>query len=119
MKISMGLLLSVTVGNMMVKDIREMYKFYEWYSGAPVWTHQLPRLYDQTHEAIKAQHPFTKGIDSSSINHDNWEAVLADLIAKHGDEFDISRPLLDKHLHRDPIGEAVEIVGEEKDIKAN
>lgn len=115
MQITMGTLLGVTKGKLM-GDIDDLYKFYNYYTGASVFTHQLPRLYEQTHKTIAAQYPFLYNIDLSDVTRDNWKTMLSNLVEEYGDSFDVARPLISKHLVKDPLEEAVDMFGEDRVI---
>lgn len=113
MNVTMATLLGVTTGRLM-GDMGDLYRFYEAYTGSPVFTHQLPRLFHQTHQTIIAQYPFIRKVDLSEIDRDNYKVVLSNLVAEHGDSFDVARPLLTKHLVKEPISELVDKVGADK-----
>jgi len=92
MIITLSTLLGVTKGRLM-GDMDDLFDFYNFYVGMPVFTQQLPRIYEQTREAITAQHPFLNSIDLSDITKENYKVILGNLIAEHGDSFDVARPL--------------------------
>lgn len=115
MTITMATLLGVTKGTLM-GDIGDLYRFYEDYIGSPVFTHQMPRLFEQTSDTITAQHPFLNEVDLGIVNRDNCKVVLSNLICEHGDSFDVARPLMDKHLVKEPISELVDMIDADRVI---
>jgi hypothetical protein len=124
----LGDLLSFTTGAFVSPGhMSDVHKLAEWITDGPVWTHQLPRLFDPIKAEIEAQHPWITAIakpefnfPDSISNDDARELVMSWLQTQsrqYGELHQLTRPDVFGVLHqRDPIDEAVEMVGPDRVI---
>lgn len=104
--------LSCSTGRLL-GDIGGVYKVAQFFTGGPVWTHQLARLGPLMEAEIKRQHPDLPGHeDAGHVDGLNWKAALDGWIERHGATIALAKPEGDVFAPRDPVGEAEQILAD-------
>lgn len=85
--LSIGAVLTITTGIVMVEGFKGVHEAFEWIMGHPVWTHEMPRFGDAARDRVVAQYPDFP-VEASSAN---FRTVLADATAKYGDTITIQQ----------------------------
>lgn len=97
------------VKGVLLCDIGKVYEVLNFLTGDNLFTHQLPRAGRECMPHVFKQHPFIKTIDVSDINSENWKEKLAEIKRQHPNELTLIA--IGDYQHRDPIAEAVEMMG--------
>lgn len=115
-----GDLLSWTTGALVSPDhMRGVSAVAEFLTDGPVWTHQLPRLFDPVKAEIQRQHPWIASITAPDFGEaaDAEQRVreyVADVAARHGEHHELTRSAFFGAHRRDPITEAEEMFGADR-----
>jgi hypothetical protein len=85
---TLGQILSITDGHLMC-SMEGVYDILNHMTGEDLFTNQLPRAGDWAKPILRARFPNLADINLDHVNSDNYLQVLADLVAIHGDAFDV------------------------------
>lgn len=91
MKLTLAQVLNITTGRLLSK-MEDVYIALDFLTGDNLMTHQLPRAMGETREALLAQLPADVAainLDDADITPENVQQVVSDLVAKHGNEFEV------------------------------
>lgn len=110
--INLGQLISVGRGILMT-EIREVHEILDYLTGDKLFTHQLPRAFHAVSPHLLAKYPFLNDIDLSSVNENNWESVLNELVKQYGNEFEI-KPI-NNWQSKEPLSELAEMMEDRDD----
>jgi hypothetical protein len=115
-----GDVLSITDGHLVSpRHIAGVYDILTFMTGDNLFTHQLPRAMDECRPHLLRLYPELRGVDGSSVNESNWHAWLDDRVQEFGETLTITPLPRGVHAFKDPIDEAVEMVGAERVITVN
>lgn len=115
-----GDILSITDGCLVSpRHIEGVYDILNFMTGDNLFTHQLPRASDECRPHLLTLHPQLSSADASGVTPDNWKAWLADRVKEFGETLPVTPLPRGVHAFKDPIDEAVEMVGAEKVIAVN
>jgi hypothetical protein len=115
---TLGEVLSVTTG-VLLTDIGNVYGILNFLTDDNLFTHQLPRACRECGPYILAAHPQLASVDTTGVGADNFRDWLARQVETHGDAFALT-PMDDGiHDYRNPVSEAVEMVGKARVIAVN
>lgn len=114
---SLGAVLTVTTGRMLVDDIGDLYAILNHMTGDNLFTHQLPRAGDACQEPLLAQLPQLRDVVVPDLHGGDayrvWLTQQAELL---GSEFAVEP--IEQWESREPIEELSEMVGCSKPIVA-
>jgi hypothetical protein len=112
----LGDILSVTTGRLLSRDgIDGVYQILNYLTGAPVFTHQIPRAVDHCQLPLLRQHPeLLDVVPQTNAEIEQIEAWLTEQEQRFGETLEVSP--IDGWVHRDPIAEAVEMFGADRVI---
>lgn len=112
-RFTLGAVLSVTTGTLLC-DIGDVYVILNHMTGDNLFTHQLPRASEECAPHLRKQFPALADETAADVTKENWREWLTAAEARYGNAFDVE-PLPDgAHEVRDPIAEAVDMVGPER-----
>lgn len=118
-KFHIGDILSITHDRLVSpRHIEGVYDILDYMTGDKLFTHQLPRAADECKPILFKQFPFLNKIDSSNVTTDNWEDWLKTQILNYGEWHYVTIALKDEHEIKNPITEAIELIGKDKVIVA-
>ena len=106
--------LSITTGVLLREPFSDVHELAEFLAGFPIWTHQFARkdLWDSLTDAISQQHPnLPTEIDADM--RDRWADWLVEQERVFGRTI-LLKPMPGSAEQRDPIEEAVEMVGADR-----
>lgn len=109
----LGTVLSLTTDVLLRESFGDVAECAEFLADMPIWTHQRVVLKDPLMHAIVAQHPDLPVGELTEGERANWQNWLADQEAIHGTEISL-RPAPEWFSARDPIKDAVDLVGEDR-----
>jgi hypothetical protein len=113
----LGDVLTVTTGHLLSPSGMEgVYKILSWLTGESVYTHQIPRALDQSRAAVLRQFPQLLAADTDGITAENHGPRLAELVAKHGEWFDVEQLPAGEDGPRDPAAELAGMIGKDRVI---
>jgi hypothetical protein len=108
----LGDVLSITTGCLVSpRHIEGVYDILNFMTGDNLFTHQLPRVWEECRPHLQAQHPQLAAIDASGVNKDNWRAWLDEQVAVYGEMLPVRPVPADAHEQIDPIAEAIAMMG--------
>lgn len=108
-----GDILSVR-GERLLRSMDGVYKLCNFLTGDNLFTHQLIRAHEPCRQALINQFPDLADYDDSTVNHENFEAWLAVQVKKYGEYRDVEPMPKGEWRYKDPVSEAVELVGQDK-----
>jgi len=115
----LGDVLTVTTGRLLSpRHIEGLYDILNYLHSDNLFTHQLPRASDDAKPFLFEQHPHLKSVDDSGVTSDNWRDWLAEQVANFGETLPVSPIPRAAELHRDPMAELLEMVGDKPIIVA-
>ena len=119
MKFHIGTVLSI-VGKCLLapNKTEDIYKILNYMTNDNLFTHQLPRAIDECRPWILRQHPQLENYNDDGCCNTNWEEFLKEQVAKFGEHLDIEPIPTGEHDYKNPIDEAVEIVGDKSKVIA-
>ena len=106
---SLGAILTITTGKLLVPDIGPVYKILGYMTGDTLFTHQLPRAGRFCAEPILEQHPQLREVTGDDITTENWTQKVADLKVKYGKVLPIEPLAPGTWEHINPVTELVEM----------
>lgn len=106
---SLAVVLTVTTGKMLVRDIGEVYEILNFMTGDELFTHQLPRAARECAPHLVRQHPVLSVVNAEHVNGENWRAFLAEQVARIGQALSVEPIPADDHRRVDPIAELYEM----------
>lgn len=114
----LGAVITATTGRMVARDgFGAVHKLFEYISGGPVWTHQLPRLFDECKPGLEEQFPWMCDIVfPDNIHGTNWEQWLDEQVTIHGATLRVKPIDPSQYYVINPIQEAVDMMGLESVI---
>lgn len=112
---TLGEVLSVLLGKMLVLDHSGMYTVAQFMTGRPVYTMELPDVYKVLRPYIRAAHPQLSVLDRDSVNSDNFGAWMAEKLERFGNKFELS-PLPDGVYNSTALDSADVIVVRSDDV---
>lgn len=102
--------LTVITGRLLSRDGMDgVYRILNYMTGDDLYTHQLPRALEVCGPALIAQYPHLANAESQWEGASNPDAIAA-WVARFGPEWPDVQPAANWR-HRDPISEAVEMMG--------
>lgn len=117
MKFHLGTVLSITTGRLLSPDgIDGVYKILDYMTGDSLFTHQLPRVSRECKPFLIEQYPYLANVDASNVELNNWEAWLHEKVREHGEYLEVALIPKESHVQKDPVQEAIEIMGPKKVI---
>lgn len=92
------------------RGIGAIYEVLGWMTGAPVWTHQLPRIGQEAAPVVLRAHPsLAEAYDeAATINPDNWREIVDRWLDRYGPTLAVPRMSADEHERIDPMSELAE-----------
>lgn len=112
-----GDILSVTDGHLVSpRHIAGVYDILNFMTGDNLFTHQLPRALGECRPHLLTLHPQLAKADASGVTAENWKAWLADRVKEFGETLPVTPIPKGVHAFKDPIDEAVEMVGADRVI---
>ena len=105
----LGAVLTMTTGKLLC-PMDDVYKIAQHLAGEPIWTHQLPRVMDESKPHLLAQFPQLAAITGDDITRENHDIWLTARVAEFGEWFDVAPMSADQHESIDPISELAERV---------
>jgi hypothetical protein len=110
--------LSVTTGKLVsTRRMEGVYDILNYMTGDTLWTHQLPRANDECAPWLLRQHPALAEVDASAVRDPaTAEAFVVEMVARFGERLSVAPIPKDDHVRRDPVEEAVAMVGAERVI---
>lgn len=115
MKFTLGQILSVAYGKLLC-SIDELYAILNYLTGDNLFTHQLPRAYNECSPWVIQRLPFLRGINVDNINKDNWESILGELEVEYGKYHELFPIPKDEHTVKCPLKEIAEMIDKNKII---
>jgi hypothetical protein len=113
----LGDVLSITTGRLVSRrHIDGVYDILNYMTGDSLFTHQLPRAQDECRPWLLRQHPDLAEVDADGVNAETWRGWLDAQVARYGATRPVAPIPADDHARRDPIQEAIEMVGPERVI---
>ena len=113
----LGDVLSITTGRLVSRrHVDGIYDILGYLTGESPYTHQLGRFMDECRPHLLRQHPALADITGAEVTTDNWRDWLAQQEVRFGRTLDIQPIPTDDHARRDPIQEAVDMVGSDRVI---
>ena len=112
MKFDIDTILSAAYGKLLT-DIGNFYKILNYMLDEDLFTHLLPRAAKFASKFILAQHPQLEDwkLENEQINTENWKEYLDLAKIKFGEYLEIQKIPNALWTHKDPIDEAIEIIG--------
>lgn len=111
----LGVVLSVTHSKLLC-NIGEVYDILNFLTGDSLMTHQLPRVCRECTPYILACYPELATINQDGVTPETWREWLAATVEAYGPTRSLE-PMADGvHEYRNPIAEAIEMVGEDRVI---
>lgn len=110
---TIGAAASITTGILLCDNFGEVHELMEWLAGFPIWTHQIPRLSNELRALALVQHPGLPTKETiGEVNRDNnWPTILADIERRLGPKLAFKKGDGNLAERRNPIEEAVELMG--------
>jgi hypothetical protein len=106
----LGDILSITTGRLVSpRHIGGVYDILNWMTGEELFTHQLPRVSKEAVPILERLYPWLPMIDDA-FECDDWEAWLAEQVAKYGEMHAVPRMTANEHERIDPLSELAEHV---------
>lgn len=101
-----------TATGFLICPIQQVYEVSEYMSGAPVWTHQLPRVSREIKAHLRAARPDLVATfdEAEGINCDNWQDFRDRFIARLGPTITLEPMPEAEHERIDPLSELAEKV---------
>lgn len=93
-----------------------IYKILSFMTGDNLFTHQLARASGECKPVLLCQHPQLADVDAGGVNRDNWRQWVAEQVAKFGEFLPVTALAETEHVRRDPLAEAVEMMGADRVI---
>lgn len=116
-RFDLGDVLSVTTGKLVSRrHVAGIYDILGYLTGEAPYTHQLGRFMDECRPHLLRQHPALAAVTGSEVTTKNWQEWLAHQETMFGSTLEVRPIPKDDHAHRDPIQEAVDMVGAERVI---
>jgi hypothetical protein len=103
----LGDLLSVTTGKLVSPShIADVHRLLDHMTGDELFTHQLPRAFDECRPALLAQYPFLAEIEAPEFRDEEhvWH-WLAEQVQAHGAEFEVQPLDPADHTYISPFAE--------------
>ena len=108
----LGDVLSITTGRLVSpRHMDGIYDILNFLTGDNLFTHQLPRASDECKPYLLEQFPQLNEVDASGVNGKNHEQWLTEQVAKYGEKFTVKPLPTGAHEAKNPIEEAVEMMG--------
>lgn len=105
----LGDVLSVTTGRLLSPRLMDgIYDILNFMTDDNLFTHQLPRARQECAPILLQQHPQLANIVIPDITPDNFNAVIEQLCAEHGEFLLVSKLPPHAHEYIDPLSEAAE-----------
>ena len=112
-----GDILSVTTGFLVSpRHMEGIYDILNFMTQDNLFTHQLPRASDEYRPYLLRQHPQLSDVNASVVTRENWQSWLAERVAEFGEQLPVELIPMDDHTFKDPLTEAIEMVGQERVI---
>jgi hypothetical protein len=105
-----GEIISAVTGRLCC-PIDGVYRALNYLTGDSLFTHQLPRAGRACEEWVRKQHPWLDELDVEACTRETWKAWLNDAIGKYGEVFVLEPLPAGQWQSRDPIEEAVDMMG--------
>ena len=105
---TLGEVLSITDGRLMCA-MEGVYRILDWMTGDQLFTHQLPRAMRECQPVLRQQLPQVAAINLDGVDAQNWQQRLAELVAIHGDRFDVAPLPQGTHASIDPVSELAQM----------
>lgn len=116
-KFHLGDLLSVSTDILLSPTKMDgVYDILNYMTSDDLFTHQLPRASRECRPVLLEQHPWLADVDASQVNTENWQEFLAEMVAKYGEWHEVIPMPPDDHEVKDPIQEAIDLMGEDRVI---
>jgi hypothetical protein len=123
MQFHLGDILSITTGRLVSNDgIDGVYKILNFMTGDNLFTHQLPRAATACKPFLLKQFPLLEDVETKYLKGIEPKAVpiwLEKQVALYGDFFEASPLPPGGYQGKDPIQEAVEMMGADRVIEIN
>lgn|GEM_PF-5478591 len=109
----LGAVISAATGRFVArKGMGAIQEVFEHITGRSVWTHQLPRLFDECQESLNDQFPWMRDIVfPDDLDATNWERWLDEQAAIHGTTLGVKPLNADQFTVVDPIQELTDMMG--------
>lgn len=105
-----GDVLSITTGKLVSPRLIDgVYDILNYMTGDNLFTHQLPRAWEECAAALIEQFPQLAEIDGKDCNSDNWKQWLDDKVAQFGERLNVQPLAEGRHAFKDPITELEEL----------
>lgn len=66
-----------------------VHELIEWVCGEPVWTHQIPRVFESVRDGVFRQHPQLRIFSSGGCDETNWQKYRDEAIRLFGESLKI------------------------------
>jgi len=112
-KFTTGEVISAGVGKLCC-EMSCVYKILNYLTGDHLFTHQLPRAFKVCEVWVREQQPWLNELQIEDCTTETWRQWLNDAIGKYGEVFELEPLPPGEWKSRDPIKEAVEMMGGDK-----
>ena len=119
----LGAILSITHDRLVApRRMDDIYEICNFLTQDNLFTHQLPRVHDECKAWLLTLHPQLKQIpmvtdeEAANLPKGWWSGWLTAQVKDFGEYLDVSPIPKGIHQYRNPIEEAVEMVGQDKVI---
>jgi len=112
MKFTTGEIISAATG-ILCCPVERLYAIYNFMTGDNLFTHQLPRAFKVCQSHIQTQCPWVKELKSSECTEETWRDFIKDAEKIYGLEHELTKLPDGIWNVKDPIQEAVEIMGKD------
>jgi len=112
---TLGQLLSVMTDRLLC-PIGDLYDILNHLTQDDLFTHQLPRASRECKPTLLKRYPQLASVDASGVTPENWQTWLSAQEAKFGKTFEVLPVHPETHEVKNPITEAIEMVGQDRVI---
>lgn len=92
-------------------SVEELYHVMNFLTGDNLFTHQLPRAFHACRDWVLVQQPWLNDLDAEQCTTETWRRWLQAAISKYGESFELKPLPPGQWESRNPIEEAVELMG--------